>query len=118
MKYIKSKAHYPDSHLYRTNNGLFPLHYACLLGAKGIRRKRHSNVDIVQELITAGFDINQQDVYGRTPLHWTALVCDLDLLLLLINHGADCRIRSLVRVEKNLFMCRQGEPLLPCRSLS
>ena len=37
------------------------------------------------ELLKSGFDINQQDAFGRTALHWSAILYDWDLLTLLIQ---------------------------------
>lgn len=51
---------------------------------------------MIVELLRSGFEINQQDVYGRTPLHWAALLLDRDLFEMLVASGADLNIRSLV----------------------
>ena len=53
---------------------------------------------MIVELLRSGFDINQQDVYGRTPLHWAALLLDRDLFEMLVASGADLTVRSLVCV--------------------
>ena len=51
---------------------------------------------MIVELLQSGFEINQQDVYGRTPLHWAALLLDRDLFEMLVTSGADLNKRSLV----------------------
>ena len=48
------------------------------------------------ELLKSGFDVNQQDAFGRTALHWSAILYDWDLLTLLIQNGADYSSPSLV----------------------
>lgn len=77
------------------------MHYACQLGVSGILILLIIILDIITELLNGGFDINQKDHYGRTALHWAALMLDLDLFLLLIKHGADYHIRSLVVSASN-----------------
>lgn len=53
---------------------------------------------MIVELLQSGFEINQQDVYGRTPLHWAALLLDRDLFEMLVTSGADLNKRSLVSI--------------------
>lgn len=55
-----------------------------------------SPAEIVNELLSAGFDPNQPDSFGRTPLHWAALLLDWDLFSTLISHGSSLQARSLV----------------------
>ena len=51
---------------------------------------------MIQELLKGGFDVNQQDVYGRTSLHWAAQMLDDELFTILVNAGADIHIQSKV----------------------
>ena len=51
---------------------------------------------MIQELLKGGFDVNQQDVYGRTSLHWAAQMLDDELFTTLVNAGADIHIPSKV----------------------
>lgn len=43
----------------------------------------------LQRLIAAGYDVNEFDVYGFTPLIETAIANQLEMAELLIQHGAD-----------------------------
>ena len=47
-------------------------------------------------MLKGGFDVNQQDIYGRTPLHWAAQMLDDELFTLLVEAGADIHIKSKV----------------------
>lgn len=96
MAYVRDHIKNPDCKFYRTSNGLFVLHYACEQGAGGAFISHFFSVDVILELLRAGFDINQPDIYGRTPLHWAALLLDCDLFVLLVQAGADLHKRSLV----------------------
>ncbi|MBA2649230.1 MAG: ankyrin repeat domain-containing protein [Legionella sp.] len=46
-------------------------------------------LDIAKKLIELKVDINKSDVTGRTPLHWAADNDDIELVRLLLNHGAN-----------------------------
>lgn len=93
MAYVRDHIKNPDCKFYRTSNGLFVLHYACEQGAGGAFISHFFSVDVILELLRAGFDINQPDIYGRTPLHWAALLLDCDLFVLLVQAGADLHKR-------------------------
>lgn len=72
-------------------------YFLCILHVKWVLRVVLTiiySIDVVTELLDGGFDINQKDIYGRTPLHWSALLLDLPLFLFLIEKGADYHIRS------------------------
>jgi uncharacterized protein len=43
----------------------------------------------VQEALSSGADIHQQDEQGWTPLNWAAGKGDLEVVKLLLDHGAD-----------------------------
>ncbi|KTD24515.1 Dot/Icm T4SS effector AnkH/LegA3 [Legionella maceachernii] len=46
-------------------------------------------VDIAQQLLIRGANVNKGDVTGRTPLHWAADNNNLELAELFLQHGAD-----------------------------
>jgi hypothetical protein len=50
---------------------------------------------IVARLLEAGFDPNERDHYGRTPLHYAAELGREEAAQILIAHGADIDARSL-----------------------
>lgn len=43
----------------------------------------------VKDLIDSNADVNQQDEHGWTPLNWAAGRGDLEMVKLLVSHGAD-----------------------------
>jgi ankyrin repeat protein len=45
----------------------------------------------VQQALGSGADANEQDVHGWTPLCWAAGRGELDIIELLVEHGADPR---------------------------
>ena len=49
---------------------------------------------ILDILIASGANINEQGVQGWTPLHKAAIQDDVDIMLLLLNAGADATIRT------------------------
>ena len=58
--------------------GRSPLHYAALDG----------DADRVTQLIAAGWDVNQSDVDGFTPLHFASQSHALEATNVLLDHGA------------------------------
>ncbi|KAF7381607.1 ankyrin repeat domain-containing protein 40-like [Vespula maculifrons] len=53
------------------------------------------DTDVVQELVNLGVDVNtRHSVNGWTPLHWACKRGFLDVVALLLKHGADKNIRS------------------------
>jgi len=45
-------------------------------------------------LLKSGANPNIQDIFGHTPLHWAMRFNDPDLIMLLIEHGADLDIQN------------------------
>ena len=45
----------------------------------------------------AGFDVNDQDFFGRTPLHWACLSENSRTVEYLVDHGASLSIRTLTQ---------------------
>ncbi|KAE8378567.1 hypothetical protein BDV26DRAFT_304208 [Aspergillus bertholletiae] len=58
------------------------IHSACMTNKK----------EFVEELISAGVDLDVQDAYGRTPLSYAARLGKLDFVELLLAAGADLSI--------------------------
>ena len=53
--------------------------------------------EIIERLVEAGFDVNDQDFFGRTPLHWACLSENSHTVEYLVEHGADLTIRTLTQ---------------------
>jgi uncharacterized protein len=63
----------------RDRAGRSPLHYAAADG----------DAPRVEELIEQGFDVNEPDANGFTPLHFAAQAHALDATGILLDHGAN-----------------------------
>ncbi len=50
---------------------------------------KSANYSLVKELIESGAQIDQQDKQGWTPMNWAAAGGDLEMVELLLEHGAD-----------------------------
>ena len=63
----------PHAKYFRNLHGMTGLHIACQCNATGSSACLSLLVDIIERLVEAGFDVNDQDFFGRTPLHWACL---------------------------------------------
>ncbi|TSP79431.1 Serine/threonine-protein phosphatase 6 regulatory ankyrin repeat subunit C [Bagarius yarrelli] len=78
-------------------HGMFPLHLAVLYGFSDCCRKLLSSGQLYsivlsmskEHVLSAGFDINTPDEYGRTCLHAAASGGNTECLNLLLSSGAD-----------------------------
>ena len=52
---------------------------------------RQWHTDVAKFLLEHGADVNQKDVFGRTPLHVAAAVDYPEMVNLLIEHGGGYR---------------------------
>lgn len=59
-----------------------------------IRFARHSQVRKVRNCIEEGHDLDVQDTYGLSAMHWAAITGCLDLAKLLINRGGQVNPRD------------------------
>ena len=55
--------------------------------------KDEPNLNLVRDLITLGANLDWQDDYGRTALHWCAYNNHPEILRMLIDSGADVNIQ-------------------------
>uniref|UniRef100_A0A6Q2Z611 Ankyrin repeat domain 52 n=1 Tax=Esox lucius TaxID=8010 RepID=A0A6Q2Z611_ESOLU len=68
-------------------HGMFPLHLAVLYGFSDCCRNK-------EHVLSAGFDINMPDNFGRTCLHAAASGGNIECLNLLLSSGADLNQRD------------------------
>lgn len=56
---------------------------------------RAGDVDRVRTLLSkGGIDVNQADPYGFSPLHWAAQKGNVEIVQLLLDHGANIDSRD------------------------
>ncbi|VEH67539.1 Ankyrin repeat [Rodentibacter pneumotropicus] len=55
----------------------------------------HPSVDIIELFIKLGIDVNAQDIYGMTPLHYAMRGKNVDAAIALLNAGADPNIPNI-----------------------
>ncbi|WP_420354222.1 ankyrin repeat domain-containing protein [Rodentibacter pneumotropicus] len=55
----------------------------------------HPSVDIIELFIKLGIDVNAQDIYGMTPLHYAMQGKNVDAAIALLNAGADPNIPNI-----------------------
>lgn len=55
----------------------------------------HPSVDIIELFIKLGIDVNAQDIYGMTPLHYAMQGKNVDAAIALLNAGADPNIEDI-----------------------
>ena len=67
-----------------------------------IEAVKADNSAVVKELIGSGEDVNQQDERGWTPLNWAAGKGNLEVVTLLVEHGAD--ILKVGRDQRTAYM--------------
>jgi len=49
---------------------------------------------LVQDMLTKGADVNAEDQYGNTPLHWASMKNHADVVRLLLTHNANVNVRN------------------------
>ena len=76
--------------LYFTLGGLYFLIAGCRTQQPlHVAMSYRGSYDVVAAKLAAGERVDQRDQYGRTPLYMAALSGDINLVQLLLNHGAD-----------------------------
>ncbi|MDR2806579.1 MAG: ankyrin repeat domain-containing protein [Puniceicoccales bacterium] len=76
--------------------------------------------DIVEQLIRQGADINAQNKYKNTPLHYAVLVGNIEMVKFLVEHGANINITNkkektpldLAEKEQNRTICDYLEEII------
>ena len=64
------------------------------LNQKLIEAVDNKNITEIKSLLNQGANVNAQEKYGWTPLHWAALNGYYDVAKLLIENGADVNIKN------------------------
>jgi cytohesin len=63
---------------------------------------QNDQIEKVQELINQGFDLDQKDIYGFSPLHTAVILCNITLVEQLLKLGADPNVSSIDTAEQLL----------------
>ena len=58
---------------------------------------RLGRLETARYLLEQGADKNKANNYGQTPLHWAAYFNHLEMVLLLMRHGAHLNVRTTAR---------------------
>ena len=72
--------------------GRSPLHYATL---------RTSDMAAIEQAMMAGCDVNKQDNYHMTPIHFACKTSNLEMVELLLRHGALIKVIKQIYSPKN-----------------
>lgn len=56
---------------------------------------RYASFSMIEWLLSNGADVNCQNAFGFTALHYAAMYNHVKLVKLLLEHGADTQIQSL-----------------------
>ena len=74
---------------------------------------KNGNLEHVRQLINQGVDINQRDGSrtGRTPLYVASKFGHSNIVLLLIQHGADINVQTLEEQSSPLHIAIKGRRL-------
>jgi uncharacterized protein len=87
----------------RSNSGCTPLHLA-IIGQE--------SVPLVQALIDGNADVNVQNMFGETPLHWAAQKGNCSITALLLINGANSYIADNGRSDCSLNIVGQITKLI------
>lgn len=71
----------------KTYSNLTPLHFL-------IRFSSSPEIEVIQEFIQAGANLDVQDIHGYTPLMMAAEQGHLDVCSILLKNGADTRLKN------------------------
>lgn len=85
-----------------TENGRTPIHWLSLKGhtslfspsPNGARDFTAAAKQIIEDLVGSGTNLNEQDVHGRTALHYACRLKMEELIRVLVDLGADADIRD------------------------
>jgi ankyrin repeat protein len=101
IKYLLDNGAYMDRYCGKGERGADPLMYACIKG----------NIDLVKIFIENGVDPNSKSM-GMTPLLY---LCRYgrrnvnDIIMYLLDHGADVNIRSSSNHDSLMYACIHGK---------
>lgn len=79
-------------------------------GLKLLRAASEGNVAQIIALLDAGFDINEPNEKGMTPLHFAADVGSIEAVNALVERQADVNARTSVGLTPLMLSARGGHP--------
>jgi ankyrin repeat protein len=59
-----------------------------------VQAAKYGDMGKLREFLDADVDINMEDEYGRTALHWAAECNEVDMVHLLIGHGSNIAVKA------------------------
>nr|XP_042906171.1 uncharacterized protein LOC107456566 isoform X3 [Parasteatoda tepidariorum] len=81
-------AHVYDDDMFISEENMFQIYFNLSDSTNLISAIKNKNFEWSEFFIRRGDDVNQQDEYGKTPLHWACYVRNFDIVKLLLQHGA------------------------------
>ena len=94
MKYIKLFENFEDYDPYELM--IIPPNKKGEMIVRELKKGMEANLNLVRDLITLGADLNIQDYYGWTALHYCAYYTHPDIARMLIDAGADLNIQNII----------------------
>ena len=91
MKYIKLFENFEDYDPYELM--IIPPNKKGEMLIEEIRKEDKANLNLVSDLIVLGANLDWQDNYGRTALHYCGQYDHLEIAKMLIDAGADVNIQ-------------------------
>jgi ankyrin repeat protein len=62
-----------------------------------------NNLNIIRALLNAGADVNAINNNGETPLHIAISVCDIKIVKILLEFGADPKALYLLSIHQDIY---------------
>ena len=92
MKYIKLFESFEEYDPYELM--ITPPNKKAEMIIRELEKEDKANLNLVNDLIVLGANLDRQDIYGRTALHWCARDNRPEIARMLIDAGADLNIQD------------------------
>lgn len=94
---------YGASPMVRGAQGLSLVHTICSSECS-IETESQRLITMIHRLVKLGADVNTRDAYGRTPLHYSVVLCP-SVITTLVKYGADSRLSDRAGRTPILYAC-------------